>query len=149
MLRRAIEIYLGKAYDADPPRVVLDRLPPPPARPEEYLMSRSVERSPAADRPEGVRSFAIRLGNAAYPHMKLRLSRAPGDRTYLFSVDSHDAFLDTPAGSPERQALERLKCHNAEVSAAICAAWDRAGVPTERAYLRQKIRQAKEGNSGS
>ena len=89
-------------------------------------------------------NFAIRLGNSAYPHMKLRLSRPPADPDYLFLVDSHDGFLTAPPDSADRAALEQLKRHNAALAETIAAAWTQAGLPTERNYLRRKIRQARE-----
>ena len=60
----------------------------------------------------------------------------------VLSVDSHDAFLQAPPGSPDGEALESLKRENARIAAAIHAAWDDAELPTERNYLRQKIRDA-------
>jgi hypothetical protein len=98
----------------------------------------------AADAPvDGVRSFSLRLGNANYPHMKLRLSRPPKDNVFLFSVDAHDAFLHAPPGSADYGALEELKRRNSQMAAAITALWDENGLPTERNYLRLKIDQAR------
>src|SRR5512140_3609876 len=76
---RAIKLYLCLAYPDRPPEAVLLRLPPPDFRPEQWLMSDAVERARAAGSVEQVRTFALRLGNHAYPHMKLRLSRPPKD----------------------------------------------------------------------
>ena len=46
-------------------------------------------------------------------------------------------------GSPDYQALEELKTANAEIARDVTTAWDAAGLPTERNYLRGKIRQAR------
>lgn len=142
-IRRAVGLYLGFAYGQDVPPGVQALLPPERFDPAQWLMSGPAERDPA-DAPAGaVRSFVLRLGNTQYPHMKLRISRPPRDNVFLFSVDSHDAFLRAPAGSSDFAALETLKAHNARVAREITSAWDGLGLPTERNYLRQKIQQAR------
>ena len=111
-------------------------------------MSSSFERDPSHAPLPAVRSFALRLGNSLYPHMKLRISRPPNAEIYLFSVDAHDVFLLVPPESPDYQPLQELKKHNAVVASAIHAAWDEAGLPTERNYLRQRIQAAKSRAEG-
>ena len=106
------------------------------------------ERDPRDAPPANVRSFALRIGNARYPNMKLRLSRPPNAEAYLMMVDCHDAVLRAAADSPDHAALESLKRHNAAVAAAVHAAWDAAGLPTERTYLRQEIRRARQARPG-
>jgi hypothetical protein len=107
-------------------------------------MGDAAQRDPADAPLEGVRSFSLRLGNANYPHMKLRLSRPPKDNVFLFSVDAHDAFLHAPPGSGDYGTLEELKRQNSRMTAAITALWDENGLPTERNYLRLKIDQARQ-----
>jgi hypothetical protein len=142
-IRQAVGCFLGFAYGPDVPPGVRKLLPPEQFEPAEWLMTGPAERDPA-DAPAGaVRSFVLRLGNTQYPHMKLRISRPPRDNVFLFSVDSHDAFLRAPAGSSDFLALEALKAHNARLASQITAAWDAHGLPTERNYLRQKIEQAR------
>ena len=58
------------------------------------------------------------------------------------------AFLHAPPGSPDFDALERLKRHNAATAAAILADWQAEKLPTERDYLRRKIRQARDARPG-
>ena len=69
------------------------------------------------------------------------MSRPPRQPVYLFVVDSHDEILRAPAGSTDREALEQLKQYNAAIAQAVGAAWTAAGLPTEKSYLRGKIRQ--------
>ncbi len=142
-IHQAIYLYLAKAYDESLPASVRKLLPPDSFSPTEYLMSDAVERNPDNAPLAEVRSFALRLGNAHYPHMKLRISRPPNPRVYLFSVDSHDAFLCAPAASPDHAALEQLKQGNAQVASAVEAAWQAADLPTEKTFLRQRLLQAK------
>ena len=142
-IRRAVELYLANAYARDLPEATRRLLPPAAFDPAEWLMGDCTERDPADAPLERVRSFALRLGNAGYPNMKLRLSRPPNEQAFVLSVDSHDAFLRAPPGSTDSRELERLKHSNAGIAAAIHAAWDDAGLPTERTYLRRKLREAK------
>ncbi len=141
-IRKAIKLYKQRAYANQWPGAAEALLPPRKFDPAVYLMSESAERTPQGAKLPEVRSFALRLGNALYRHMKLRISRVPNHNTYLFSVDSHDAFLRAAVGSPEKSALDELKRHNAQVSAAILTDWDSAGLPTERSFLRGKIKEA-------
>jgi hypothetical protein len=142
-IRLAVELYLKHAYGPEPPAAARRFLPPGDADPAGWLMGDLIERDPSDAPLDAVRSFAMRIGNAAYLHMKLRLSRPPRDRVFLFSVDSHDVFLKAVPGSADYASLEELKRRNAAVSAEVTAAWDAAGLPTERNYLRQKVRQAR------
>ncbi len=142
-IRLAVELYLQKAYEgATPPAATQNLIPPESFVPEEWLMSDNIERDPPNAPWAAVRSFVLRLGNLLYPHMKMRISRPPNHSVYLFSVDSHDAFLSAPAGSPDFEPLEALKRANSSVAATILQAWEAAGLMTERAFMRLKISQA-------
>ena len=148
-VRRAVDLYLPRAYPQGVPPAVNRFVPPEEFDPAEWLMGCLTERDPPDAPLEGVRSFALRIGNARYPHMKLRLSRPPKDRLFVFLVDCHDAFLAAAAATPDHDELEQLKRHNASIAAAVHAAWDAAGLPTERSYLRKRIRRAKTERSRS
>lgn len=144
-LRLAIEQYLRKAYGGQvPPSADQQFMPSEDADPAVWLMRDTVERDPANASLDQVRSFALRVGNRHYPHMKIRLTRAPRQRFFVFSVDAHDAVLHAPPGSPDAATLAQLKRFNAQLAQEILAVWDAAGLLTERAYLRQQIRQAKQ-----
>ena len=143
-LRRAVELYLVIAYgQGEPPEAVRQLVPPEQSDPAVWLMGPQTERDPRDAPLQNVRSFALRLGNWGYPHMKLRLSRPPNEHEFLLSVDAHDAFLFAPAGSSDASALAELKQNNATIGSAILAAWDEANLPTERNYLRRKIREVR------
>jgi hypothetical protein len=147
-IRQAIGLYLDLAFGRPVPPAALRFLPPESFNVPDWLMSDLVERDPASAGLAGVRSFALRIGNAMYPHMKLRLSRPPNDAIYLFSVDSHDGFLCVSPDSPDCKPLEQLKAYNAEVCSKIMKAWSEHHLPTERDYLRAKIREAIEQRRG-
>lgn len=142
-IRLAVEVYLRHAYGSQAPAATGRFIAPEPFDVARWLMSDVTERDPADAPLEAVRSFALRIGNSLYRNMKLRMSRPPRDPAFVFTVDSHDAFLDATPGTPDHKALEELKRHNAALADRIIADWDRRGLPTERNYLRQKIRQAR------
>ena len=144
-IRQAVEIYLAAAYGAQRPDRIRDVLPGENFAPAAYLMSDSVERTEQGARANKVRSFALRLGNVMYANMKLRISRVPRGEAFVFSVDSHDAFLQASSGSGDAEALRELKDHNAALARKIESAWDAAGLPTQKAFLRRKIKEAKRG----
>lgn len=143
-ISQAVRIYLEVAYGSQCPPSIQRLIPPDSCDPAQWLMGGAAERDPADAPLDGVRSFSLRLGNASYPHMKLRLSRPPKDNMFLFSVDAHDAFLHAPPGSADRGALEDLKRLNSQMVATITAMWDEKCLPTERNYLRLKIDQARQ-----
>ena len=143
-IARAVDIFLEVAYEADPPPATERFRIRPDCDPAAWLMSDVTERSPVEEPIEQVRSFAMRIGNALYPNMKLRLSRPPNDRLFIFTVDAHDAMLKAASGTVDHDELEDLKRHNAQLSGQINVAWEQAGLLTEHDYLRQRIRQLSE-----
>lgn len=143
----AISIFLRHAYPGGAPSEASAALLPPDGdfSIERWLMGTLIERTPLEASYGEIRTASIRLGNAVYPNMKFRLARAPRSDAFLLSVDSHDAMLEVPAGSPEEAMLEQLKTHNATVGQAIQTDWDQADLPTERNYMRLLIAQRKAG----
>ncbi len=142
-VRQAIMLYIKHAYGGKPSDSASKLIPPDNFILEKWLMSDITERDPADAPLENVRSFALRIGNSIYPHMKIRLSHPPREKVFLFSVDSHDVFLHAELGSKEHEMLEELKTHNSSVVTAVVEAWENAGLPTERGYLRGKINKAR------
>ena len=141
----AIDIYLARAYPDGAGGEVCGKFTvPDDGELARWLIETVGEPEPADADIAAVRSIALRLGNAFYPNMKLRLTRPPGNELFLLMVDSHDVMLTARPGSPDHQALEELKTVNAALVADITAAWDLAALPTERNYLRDKIRQARD-----
>jgi hypothetical protein len=145
-IHRAIEIYLEHAWGGNPPSEQLEPMLPPAGDFDvaQWLDREMVERDPGDADLASLKVADVRLGNMMYPNMKFRLARLPNESGFVFSVDSHDAVLQAPAGSPDAAMLEELKAHNAKVNDAILAAWDEAGLPTERNYLRRKLQQARD-----
>lgn len=143
-LRRAVGLFLELAHGAEPPAAVRKYLPPEgDFDVVAWLMSDLVERVPPDAPFESVQTFAFRLGSQHYRHLKLRISRPGSSRELVFLADSHDSFLRAEPGTPDYEGIEELKRRNAELVSRITEAWDKAGVNTERRYLRTKIREAR------
>ena len=149
-LKDAIDIYVSRAYpDGADERISQKFTIPDDCDLAGWLIEAVGEPEPADAGIDSIRSIALRLGNAFYPNMKMRLTRPPGNYVFLLMVDSHDVMLAAPPGSPDYEPLEELKAANAAIAGDITRAWDAAGLPTEHNYLRDKIRQArKRGEQG-
>ena len=147
-IRCAVEIYLKHAYEGAVPESIQPLLPGLDVDPASWLVGATAECDPSGATLDTLRSAAFRLGNFAYPNMKLRLSRPPNRAVFLFSVDSHDAVLQARPGTPDFAMLQELKAHNAKVAEAILADWDAADLPTERRYLRDIVSQVRTRREG-
>ncbi|HWE39090.1 MAG TPA: hypothetical protein VG406_21255 [Isosphaeraceae bacterium] len=140
ILRRAIDIYMRRAYpDGPPPEVVRRRLDwPADADAARLLSGPPFER---VRRPEGAEPmiFALRLGNARYPHMKLQVQPWPNAAGFLLSVNTHDQVLALDPNAADSEAFRALQAENQRIKEAIESAWDQDGLPTFLRYLRDYI----------
>jgi hypothetical protein len=143
LLGLACRIFLDAAY-ADDPRSI-----PPAIAPYTDLPAQG---PPAGWRetdgvyhalPQG--AFTLRLGSAAYPHLKLRVQTMPTAKGTLrvFAVDTHDSFSSAasqpPAGHPEAAAWQALQEANRALKEKIEAAWEAAGLLTLNGLLREAL----------
>ena len=176
---KAIGVYLAVAYDgapADPPgvpagtpsavraRLETLRSTPDPAFYDCPVLERGPAPSAAAGgggagtRPaaagqegeDGPSRYALRLGNRAYPHMKLVIERSPDGRAYLLRADTHDTHITPKPGSREYAAFQELAAANRTAADGIEAAWEAQGLPTFKKYLRDDLerRRAAAGGGG-
>lgn len=142
VLWKAIDCYLQVAYGGPPPSAVRARLDTLHAlQPDSFYDSTVFEK-----RGEGAAAkLLLRLGNPAYPHMKLCVERRPDRQGFLFRADTHDAHCCPIAGSREYGPFRKLMDMNREIAQKIEAAWEEAGVPTFKTFLKQDL--AKRENS--
>ena len=94
-------------------------------------------------KPEGAEApiFALRLGNARYPHMKLQVQPWPNAAGFLLSVNTHDQVLALDPTDADAEPFRALQASNQAVKEEIEAAWDDAGLPTFLRYLRDYIQE--------
>ena len=83
--------------------------------------------------------YALRLGNARYPHMKLQVQPWDNADGFLLSVNTHDQVLALDPAAPDADAFRALQAENQRIKEAIELAWDQAGLPTFLRYLRDYI----------
>ena len=100
VLRRAVAVYLGLAYDGcTPSEAVRRRLEWPAEADTATLLTRPPFERVSKAEPGAQGIYALRLGNAHYPHMKLQIQPWPNAAGFLLSVNTHDQVL---ALDPER-----------------------------------------------
>ncbi|MCZ7649094.1 MAG: hypothetical protein M5U26_28210 [Planctomycetota bacterium] len=148
LLNRAIALYLEHAYRGHPERA----RNVPQFKPAETLAEVLQREHPFEDLTGGTpstlaaepvpvsgsapRVYALRLGNLAYPHMKLALVEAYFADEFVFAVDRHDTFHFEP-NVPGYAAWCELKEINRLIKEAVEDAWHKSGVPTLRS-MREK-----------
>jgi hypothetical protein len=145
-----MELYLQAAYPNGVPAGVLPRVEAVRGldRAADVPLDTALERDPA----NAIPSYALRLGQPMYPHMKLVVDPAPADTAqgtaaptdeFILRVDSHDRHLHAPAGSPDAAWLAAVRTSNKDLGERIEAAWGAAGLPTFKEFLRRRIQQRK------
>ncbi|HEY8668811.1 MAG TPA: hypothetical protein VIL86_19345 [Tepidisphaeraceae bacterium] len=140
-VRKAIEIYLQRAYGAAaPPAAVRERLgklDSLPADDRSFFSSAAFELD-HADHPS---RYRLRLGNRFYPHMKLSVDRRPDGKGFLFRADTHDGHIRVEPGAKEFEAFKKLMEQNRELAVEIESAWAAAELPTFKTYLQEDLRR--------
>lgn len=126
MLARAIEDYRDEAWTngAPPPPALLEHERDAPV--EEVLGHLQDETRREGD--DRSRRYALRLGNARYPFMKLVLQEHLVEGEFFFEVDTHDGMFRLEGADAE--PLEELRRYNGEIKERVEARWDRDGLPT-------------------
>jgi hypothetical protein len=128
LLRRAVEIYLELAYASGVvPEVVRRRLKWREDCAADELMSGPPFECAGKAPGRQTSIYALRLGNARYPHMKLQIQPWPNDAGFMLSVNTHDQVSGVDLNE----------------------AWDEAGLPTFLRYLRDYIESRRDECSDS
>ena len=132
-VRSAIDIYLEHAYGAgDPPGAVKAAVRQLRQADDAEMLALPVwER----DRAQPCCRYCLRLGNRFYPHMKLVLERRPDGLGYVFRVDGHDQHVMARSTGNDCEAFQEVIRHDAEIAAAIEAAWEQHGLTTTRGFV--------------
>jgi hypothetical protein len=140
LLGQACRIFLNLAYPAGASSV------PPPRNayldiaPEQSLQSFLVPpvcqtlTAPGG----GFRGYALRLGSAAYPHLKMQVIDCDQNATWVFSVDTHDA-LRLDANHPDAPGWAELQAANRRLKEQIERAWEASGLLTFNGLLRRGL----------
>ncbi len=150
LLRSAVDLYLGFAYEGRSiPEAVSRRLIWRGDCSTQDLLKGSPFEHAGVSVDHGSPIFALRLGNARYPHMKLQIQPWPNEAGFMLSVNTHDQATGLALGADE-EAFRALQAENQRLKEAIEQAWDEAGLPTFLRYLRDYISsQVAEGSGGA
>jgi len=145
--QEAVRIYLEEAYgQGEPPQRVRDRLGWPEGETlAEVAAGEAFERTPADAPPPECTRLRLRLGNPAFPHMKLGLDRVAETGDWVLTVDCHDARLLEVVGDAEREAVAALIQANADLKSRIERRWTEAGLPTFEQYIRDRLAARRAG----
>jgi hypothetical protein len=140
VLRRAVEVYLGIAYErCAPSEAVRRRLEWPAEANAATLLTKAPFERVGKAGPGSQAIYALRLGNAQYPHMKLQIQPWPNAAGFLLSVNTHDQVLSLDPNADDAAAFRALQSENQRLKEAIELAWDQEGLPTFLRYLRDYI----------
>lgn len=147
LLRQAIDCYLKLAYPTqEVPEPVQRRLVWPEGITASQLLTRPpferAGKGPGREEP----IFALRLGNARYPHMKLQIQPWPNEAGFMISVNTHDQILGLGSDAVDFEEFRELQAFNQQLKEVIEQAWDEAALPTFLRYLRDYI--ASRGDGG-
>jgi hypothetical protein len=145
LLHRSVDIYIKLAYPSG-------EIPEPVRRRliwEEKLPPREILTKPPFERAGRVPGhqtpiYALRLGNARYPHMKLQVQPWPNEAGFMLSVNTHDQVAGLDLGAADAVAFRDLQSENQRLKEVIEQAWDEAGLPTFLRYLREYIQSRSE-----
>jgi hypothetical protein len=142
LLRKAVDIYLNLAYPSGeiPDAVRRRMIWPEDLAPAELLLKPPFERAgkvPGQQTP----IYALRLGNAGYPHMKLQIQPWPNEPGFMLSVNTHDQVAGLDLGASDALAFRNLQAENQRLKETIEQAWDDADLPTFLRYLRDYIQR--------
>ncbi len=139
LLKRACQIFLDRAYPEG-----RDTIPPPKDRflaldAEQPLESALIVPvcQPLFRRDGGLRGYALRLGSARHPHLKLQIVDHE-DAGCVFSVDTHDGFK-LSSSDPDAARWLELQAANRRLKEEIERAWEEAGLLTFNELLRREL----------
>ena len=138
-VRRAIDVYLQTAYGAELPLRVRSQMKVMDAWHGKFFKCSVFVQDAQAAQPR----YYIRLGNTFYPHMKLAIELPPNGNQFMYRVDTHDRHCCPAAGNPEYDEFRELMAKNQKLAGEIEAAWDTAGLPTFKAFLREDLKRRK------
>jgi hypothetical protein len=139
LLGRACRIFLALAYPQGEETIPAARramLHLPADQPLEALLVPPLAQTLAT--PQGARrGYALRLGSATFPHLKLQVTLRE-DAACVFSVDTHDAIRLDP-GHPDAAAWGQLQAANRRLKEQIECAWEADGLQTFNSLLRREL----------
>lgn len=143
-LERACRTFLHCAYPDGEPTIPAPRrrfLVVQPDEPLESLFAPPVGQT-LRTAEGGFRGYALRLGCAHFPHLKLQVINVNG--RCLFAVDTHDAIQLDPS-NPDAPRWRQIQTANRQLKEQIERAWEAEGLLTFNGLLREQVERPREG----
>ena len=133
LLKQAMDLYLAVAYEKKPqPLTVKNRVTFLTEHAgdalADVLRHDLFERILSEADETVVESYAVRLGNEQYPHMKLALRRGD-DGDYGLVVEPHDQHFEVETTDPDTPRAQELKNYNQRIAEEIESRWREAELP--------------------
>ncbi|MFL5244693.1 MAG: hypothetical protein ACJ8FY_21535 [Gemmataceae bacterium] len=140
VLGRACRLFLTLAYPDGPGTIPPQKkvyFDPPAEQPLQDLLKPPVC-AVLHYRGGTLRGYALRLGSATYPHIKLQVVHHEALGPCVFSVDTHDE-LDLDPDHPDAEGWARLQTANRQLKERIERAWEAEGLLTFNGLLRREL----------
>ncbi len=142
LLGRACRIFLSLAYPEGKATI-----PPSKAAYLDLAGHESLDRllapplcQPITNSKGGVRGYALRLGSADFPHVKLQVTDCGPEGGLVFAVDTHDALSLDP-DHPDAPRWAAIQAANRVLKEKIERAWEAEGLMTFNALLRRGLKK--------
>jgi hypothetical protein len=131
MLRESIAIYLELAYpNGAIPAPVQKRLALDEGRPISEALGAPPFESYVAKAPFRCMVYALRLGSADYPNLKMEIRPFPHSLGFVFWVNTHDEFVPINATMRDADQWRDLMRRNRDLKQQVERAWSQRQLPT-------------------
>jgi hypothetical protein len=143
MLELAIAVYLRCAYpDGQLPDAVRKRISLDRSRPLGQLLGELPFERYESVAPFPCTVYALRLGAAYYPHLKMEIRPFPNQNGFVFWVNTHDQFFAPDARCRDGERWREVVSRNRELKQLVERAWAEAKLPTFVTAMQESLAQA-------
>lgn len=139
MLRSAIGEFLRLAYPIDPvPETIQKRITFNESLPlADHLNAPPFEKY-HANAPFPCCVYALRLGSAVYPHLKMEIRPFTNQLGFVFWVNTHDQFISRQEACHDMDLWRQVMEKNRDLKQAVERAWAAQGLPTFATALQEE-----------
>jgi hypothetical protein len=138
MLHDAISTYLQCAYpNGVIPPVVQKRIAFDERRPLLESLGTAPFENYTAKAPFQCTVYALRLGSASYPNLKMEIRPFPHPLGFVFWVNTHDEFVAVNSTMPDADQWRDLVLRNRDLKQVVERAWAKQQLPTFASAMRE------------
>jgi hypothetical protein len=140
ILRDAIAVYLQCAYPGGQiPAIVQQRISLDETRPVGELLASTPFENYIAEAPFHCTVYALRLGSADYPNVKMEIRPFPNHLGFVFWVNTHDHFVTISPGMPDADGWRDVVRRNRDLKQAVERAWAARKLPTFTSAMQEDL----------